>query len=327
MSQRDLPIWARGASALLLLFASWWLVNTEALRGVVGDSIAPLSLGIVAASILRGMGLPLGLWPSGPWRKAFAIRLVPVVALVFAIVIVLARASASVELLARLDRGTYVTVITGVVAWGFVWALVKQGPFLQWYALAAAAAVVPIVVALVLARLQDGGWPDFCFLSTREPSGATLCEISVARGFLFLVAVDAATALVTVELAFRRLLIGLPRQAGLALILGAAAITGVWSALIVGGLPGITLPWWLAIVGAVGAGCLYVLSGSLLVSGLYTALLSSSYYALDYGDPSFGDVASSLFDIGGGVAVVHVVIVVAFGALVVRRNGLLGGIG
>ncbi len=64
MSQRDLPLWARGLAAALLIIASWWLVETDTLRGAVGDSIALVSLGIVTVSILQGMHLPLGLWLS-----------------------------------------------------------------------------------------------------------------------------------------------------------------------------------------------------------------------------------------------------------------------
>ncbi len=326
MLQRDLPLWARGVAVPLLLFASWWLENTESLRAVVGDSIAWLSLGIVAASILRGLGLPLALWPLGPWRKEFLMPVVLVLAVVFGAVIVAARPSPSGDLVARLDRGAFLTIIAGVLVWGFAWALVRQRSFVPWFGLAVGAAVIPVVVALVVLRLRDGAWSDLCWFSAGGSSEESRCEISVVRGFAFLAVTGVATALVTVELAFRRLLLGQSKRVGLALILGAAGVATAWFVLVVAGLSEFPWPLWLSVISSVGAGCFYVLSGSLLVSSLYTALLSGSYQALVYGDSTLGEVAGAMFSLGGVLSILSTAIVVALSVLVVRRNGLVRGI-
>ena len=125
MSQHDLPLWARGLAAVLLIIASWWLVETETLRVAVGDSIALLSLCIVTVSILRGMHLPLGLWPEGPWRSQFSKSVVVAVAVFFGICFVLFDPS-SEALVEGIDKGVLVLAVIGVVAWGFSWAFVRQ---------------------------------------------------------------------------------------------------------------------------------------------------------------------------------------------------------
>ena len=118
MSQRDLPIWARGVAAGLLLFASWWLFNTEGIRSVVGDSIGALCLGVIAASILQGMHLPFALWPDGPWRKQFSVPGVVATAAVLAIMILIPRAVRSDVLASQLDVGYGIVVVVGNVVGG-----------------------------------------------------------------------------------------------------------------------------------------------------------------------------------------------------------------
>ena len=240
MSQRDLPLWARGVAALLLLVASWWLVHADAVRDVAGETIAVLCLGLIAASILRGMHLPLGLWPAGPWRSRFSNTAVVGVALVFGAGVVLS--SPSETLGAQLDPAMFITVVGGVIAWGVAWAMVRQRPYLWWYGTAVGVALVPFLVAVLDGALAAG--PPICLVVAAPVDQGTPCEAPALRTLVFLVAVVSPAALVTLEMAFRRLLIGQPDQAGLVLVLAAAAVHGGWLAFVAPSTLAIGLSWW-----------------------------------------------------------------------------------
>ncbi|NIM51674.1 MAG: hypothetical protein GTO22_20910 [Gemmatimonadales bacterium] len=326
MSQHDLPLWARGLAAVLLLISSWWLLHTETLRSVVGDSIALLSLGVIAVFILRGMHLPLGIWPVGPWRKEFSVSVVVAVALVFAVFIVLASPSESADLRGRLDVGTFLLVMAGVVAWGFSWAFVKQREYLPWYGIAAAAALLPCAVALMGLQFRAGGSTELCVLSTQQGPAGMLCDTTVLRSFVLLVPLGVAAGLVTVELTFRRMLLGLPDRTGLLLILCGAVVSAAWVGLVAADIPGVGYSWWLAGLGAVGAGCLYALSGSLLVSALYSALVFSFSDAVLYGSATMEEAANPPASLGIEFALAHLAVAGMLAALVFKRKGLLRGI-
>ena len=321
LSQRELPLWARAVAAALLLFASWWLLETETLRGLMGYAIAPLSLGVVAAFILRGMHLPLGLWPNGPWRERFSIGTVVVVAAVFAVLILAARPYRLPELAAALEPGMAVIIVAGVVAWGFAWAFVHQRRFLPWYGAAAAAALMPFLLAVFAVLVRAG--PGFCVLSTVGPEGAT-CGATIIEALVFLTAVGSAAALVTTELAFRRLLVGHPDRAGLVLVLGAALIASLWSLLVAVDSRLFEAPWWLAGLAATGAGSLYVLSGSLLVSALYSGLVFAGFEALRVATPTVEGAQGAV--VGWEYLAAHAIAVVLLCLLVARRKGILRGI-
>ena len=329
LSQRDLPLWARGSAAGLMLFASWWLLSTEALRNALGDSIGLVSLGVVAIFILRGMRLPVGLWPDGPWRMRFSVPAVVGAAAVLAACILLFNPTGSDGLRARLDLGTSVAVVLGSVAWGFALALVRQRSFLGWYALAAGLALVPLLWSLIVANI-GGGDEGFCLFSTQLGSGGSTeagarCDAAAAPSLLFLLAIGVTSRLVTEEVAFRRLLIGGPGRVGLVSVVGAGVVAlgwyGVlaWSSaegsgtVLVGGL------------GALTAGGLYVLSGSLLVSAVHSATFAAGYSALSVARPLSAEPAGQIAA-GPSLWVPALIIGVVLSALVARRNGLIGSV-
>jgi len=284
-----------------MIVASWWLRETDALRDAVGESIALLSLAVVSASILRGMHLPLGLWPEGPWRDRFARSAVVGAAVVFGLLVVALAPDKAIPQ-TSIDAGMAALVIAGVVAWGFALGLVRQPRYLVWYALAVAAAAAPLIGAVV---------------------GGSVWTAGAWRSFGFLAAVGASSSLVSLELAFRRLMIGQPDHAGLVLVLLGALPMAAWALFASPLLPGFAASPWLILVAAAGAGCLYVLSGSLLVSSLYMGVLLGSLGALTLAVPA--DAAGRVPD-GWWFATIHGVVVVALSAVVLHRRGLFAGL-
>jgi hypothetical protein len=270
LSQPDVPLWVRGLAAVLALVASWWLVHTDAIRGLLGNSVAALSLGIVAVFVIRGTHQPLGLWPGRPLRSGFSMVWAMAAAGSAAGLIALAGSNAAVtETVRRLlseNLGIVLLVMVGAVGWALGLGLVRQRRYARWYGLAVISGLTPVVVSRLL------GWSAL-------PSGSVAVPSPGLYAFLFWVVADTSRMLVTEELAFRRMLIGRPDRAGMIVVLGAAVVSAIWLPLV--GPDASPIAWQLVHGLAVAsvAGGLYVLSGSLLVAalyhGVYLALLTS----------------------------------------------------
>lgn len=263
MSPPSLPLWVRGVAAVLALVASWWLVHTEPIHRLLGDSVAALSVGVVAAFVLRGMHQPLGLWPAREARRGFSMRWALIVPAAAVVLIGVSGASdavsAAVRNMFRNDLGLMLLVVVGTVAWSLGLGLVRQQPYLRWYAVAAACGLAPPLVAWVVEARA---------LPTASGSAGMLGLF----GFLFWSVANTSRILVTEELAFRRLLIGRPEQAGVALVLVSAFVSALWLPLVREGVswigPGVLNAFLVGVV----AGCLYVLSRSLLLAALFHGL-------------------------------------------------------
>ena len=324
MSQRDLPLWARGVAAGLLVFASWWLLSTDALRNTLGDSIGILCLGVISVFILRGMHLPLSIWPFGPWRKSFQVVAVITVAVAIAGLILLSGMNQPSVLADIIDPGMAVLVVAGALFWGFGYGFVKQRSFLPWHLIALITAILPLLVNLLLSIGGEGSGDALC-VWTRQGAAvenATLCHAAMLPTLMFLVAVGATSALVTEELAFRRLLIGQPKKAGLLVVLAAAVIAAAWYAVL--GLMdvGFPAPLVLGSVGALNAGCIYVLSQSLLVSALYSGAFMASYWALTLSSLDPGAQVGP--QVPFSIWLTALVIGIGLAAIVAKQNGILG---
>ncbi len=323
MSQRNMPLWSRGLALILLLFAAWWLLATDVLRDTIGDSVGLLGLGVISVSILRGMHLRLGIWPEGPWRKKFASAMVLVPAVVLAALILLFGNGAAPALLGGVDAGTAVLAVVGAVFWGYSIAFVKQRPFLEWFGLAAALALVPLLVQLI-SSVGSGG---FCVLtSTVEGAegSATGCQAALLPSFAFMFAVGAPVMLVTEELAFRRIMIGESGEAGIVPILAAAAAVVAWMGLMaMTGVGAGPLVLWGGL-GAIIAGSLYVLSRSLLVSACFNAAFIGGYWAVHLSRRLSGSDPSSMVGVAPGAAVTAAAAGLMLGYFVYRRNGVVG---
>ncbi|MFQ6045311.1 MAG: hypothetical protein ACE5PT_02995 [Gemmatimonadales bacterium] len=312
-----MTLWARGAAVPLLILASWWAGRTEALRNLAGESIAVAALGVVAVFILRGMNLPLGLWPEGPIRRKLDVKVVALVALMFVLLVVAPHPEAYPGLEAILDPTALAVASVGVGALAVSAGLVEQWPVGRWYGIAAGAALLPVAVGLALAP----GSTDLCVFSAGPGSG---CEAALVPALSFGAAVAVPMTFVTEELAFRRMLLGRGAGAGLALVLGAALAASLWWALAWRGAWSVG-PWFWAL-GAVAAGGLYALSGSLIVSAWYSGLLLAGQFAL-----RMGLAGGSAADAGAGradwaVLGTQVTIAVGFCAWVYRENGLMDAV-
>jgi len=321
LSPSDLPLWARGFAGGLLLVASWWLLQAEPIRSIVGPSVALIGLAVVAASLLRGMHLPFGVWPNGPWRERFSGGIVVGVGLALAVLIVISDPAAP-EVIERIDPGMFAIVIVGTVVWGLSWALVSQRAYVGWYGLATMFAVLPLLVGVMEVAVTEGS-AELCMLSS-SVEGNARCSVSGLRTFGFMLPVYMTVLLVTVELTFRRLLVGHPRRAGLGLVVLAALVYGAWVALVAGEVQTIPHSWWMGTIGAVGAGSLYVLSESLLVSCWYTGLLLAGEDGLSAAlarSPEGAEPAILL-----AYVVVHAAVVLLLAVLVARRRGVMAGL-
>lgn len=318
MSPPELPVWARGAASLLFVVTSWWLLHTEAIRGVAGDAVAPLSLGVVAVFILRGMHQRLGVWPWWHPRRRFSVRWAVAVPTVFALVVVAAGATPAVAEIARAlltgDPGLLVLVVLGGVAWSLSVGLVRQTPFAPWYGIAVGAALVPALVGLG----AGGG------VTAPTAGGAAGGAASLGvPGLAFWSVMHIARVLVGEELAFRRLLVGHPERAGLAVVAGAAVVSGLWVSVTHGGLA-IADPRTLNAV-SIGlvSGLLYVLSGSLLVTSLYHGLYLGVLTAFG----GAGEAASWYAPpVAPWTVAASAVVAAALGVVVARRRGWLRGL-
>ncbi len=329
MSPRDLPLWARGVAVALMLVASWWLWGTETLRGIIGDSIGMLALAVVSISILRGMHLPLNLWPSGPWRSGFSARVVLGTAVLFAILIVVSSLGGSEALVAHLDVGMAVLVIAGAVGWGFALTFVEQRRYIPWYGVAVILSLIPFLVGMVFVPTGEssnsGGYCMFAhaFNGADDSEPILQCQAGAIPSLLFLFVTGVGAKLVTEEVAFRRMLIGSPRRAGLLSVIAASLAALAWYALMVVAVDGHTGLIILGVMGAFVAGCLYVLSRSLLVSGMFSAGFAACSLAL---------TLSQAIDSGGvapvperpAVWITTLLIGIVLAIAVTRRNGFAG---
>lgn len=296
MSPHDLPLWARGLAVILLLVGAWWLSHNETAVRVVGESVGLLSLGVLAGFILRGMHLPLGLWADGPWREEFSLPAALTTGGIFGGFLIVARLGGAAAPVATLDSAIQLAAVGGVAGWGLAVAFVRQQPFLRWYGVAIAAALAPLVTGVVTG-------------SVRAPA------TDGALAFAALLSVFAASSLVTVELGFRRLLIGRAARPGLAVVAAAAGAWVLWVEMAgTGPHHGLVE---LALVGLV-AGSLYALSGSLLVSALYSGMVSATHAVLL--PPPVADAATP------EILAAHGVFVLVLGGVVWKRQGVLGNL-
>jgi hypothetical protein len=202
---------------------------------------------------------------------------VVLVAVVFSALMVIADPR-SEDVLRQVDRGVFFLTVTGVVCWGVVWSLVRQRGVAGWLGMATAAGLAPFIVGLLESGAAvDGGLCLFGHDAARGCAGSTM------RAIGFLLPTYAAMSLITIELTFRRLLIGTPAYAETPTVIASGLLFAAWTALVGVDVPLFAVPWWTALLGALSAGVLYVLGGSLLVSSLFTGLLYAGYFSLGVG--------------------------------------------
>lgn len=313
MLSSDMPLWARGAAVPLLVLGSWWVRETEALRNVAGETVGLAALSVMAVFILRGMNLQLGLWPTGPLRPELDLKVVALVALSFALLVLAPQPGTNPVLTGLVDPAGLALASVGVGAMAVSTGLVEQGPSARWYALAAGAALVPVMVP-VAANVGSG---ELCLVSSNPRSG---CQVGLIRALAFGTAVAVPIAFASLELTFRRMLLGRTAGAGVIVVLGGALAASIWWVLAWGGDWNVEL--WLWVLGAVAAGGLYALSGSLLVSALYSGLLLGSQLAA--AAAGVGAVGPGEGTVGWVAVAAHLAVAAGLVVWVFRENGLLG---
>lgn len=322
MSPRELPIWARAVGAVLIVIGSWWVVHTEGLTDVAGGSVGILAVGVVAVSVIRGLGAPLGVWPEGEFRDRFLPWGVVLTAVGFALAIGMSGIGDSDYADYLIDRGIWVAVIVGVVTWGFAVAFVAQRRFAVWYAVAVGLALGPYVIG----GIASGAGAQACMITASGAEGQLFCEISVLNAFAFFVPAAIAGSLVTLEVGFRRLLIGDAGVAGVVLIVVASLVIGIWAWVVGGDIPLLSTHAWVLGISAVAAGCLYALSGSLLVSSVYAGTVLGTHIAFDVARDRLTPGYPAMLDMGAGLEWLHLGVGGALLILVWRRSGFLGGV-
>ncbi len=307
LSRLNTDLLTRVAGAALLLGAGWFSIHSELLRGLLGDSVHQIAIGVVAVSILLGMKSPFEFW-TAPLRDAFSIRTGISTAVVIGLVIVASRSSGIAAHLVRENPGALVMTVVGGAVWASGFGAMHQRRSAKWYGIAAACALAPFIGAYVA-----GGW---AMRDTFELTALRFAQVSA-----FLVVVQTVSALVTLELAFRRVLIGKPGKASLATVLVSGLIFGAWFVMVQADV--VNLPIALASGTLIGliAGGIFALSGSLLVSALYSGGLLGLALTLDAAAqmelPSFllGQYLRS-------VVAINIVIAAVLLVLVYRRSGL-----
>ncbi len=312
MSPPDPPVWVRGVAAVLALVASWWLIHTDAIRGLLGDSVAALSLGVVAVFVIRGTHQPLGLWPNRHRRDGFSMAWAMAAAGSAAALIALAGTSANVTETVRLllveNPGTMLLVIAGTVALALGVGLVRQRRYARWYGLAAISGLTPVLLSAML------GWAPLSSVTAQVRTPGLL-------GFFFWIVADTSRVFVTEELAFRRMLIGNPDRAATIGVLAGAAASAAWLAIIGPEASSTALQLVHGFSVASVAGGLYVLSRSLLVAtlyhGVYAALLTCFVFPV-------GSIPGSAGEPPVGTVVFTAAVAVLLVAFVARERGLIG---
>ena len=307
LSPRDLPLWARGAAVLMVWIAAWYVPRSESLTTTVGFSSLEVSAGVVAVSLLLGMRLPLDLWPQQPARAGFSLPFAIVLATVMGGVIVLARSSEVPTVLAETDRGLLVAIVAGGTVWALAWGRIQQRIYLRWYGIAAAVAMLPFIARMVAVALHPMGWPTIHW--------TTFFQVAA-----FFFVAGSAAALVTQELAFRRILIGQAGDAGLAVVLIAAVAFGVWRAAVPDPAGGILTAALNGTLHGVVLGSLYSLSRSLLVPAVYHGASTAGMRAFDLG--SEGAMPNGSPIVVGMVVTGVVAAILAY--QVMRRSGFMG---
>lgn len=307
LSRLNTGLWTRVVGAALLLGAGWFSIHSELLLGLLGDSVHQLAIGAVAVSVLLALKSPFEFW-TAPLRDPFSIKTGISTAVVIGLVIVASRSSGITAQLLRENPGALVMTVVGGTVWASGFGAMRQRRSAKWYGIAAACAVAPFVGAYVA-----GGW---AMRDTFELTALRFAQVSA-----FLVVVQTVSALVTLELAFRRVLIGKPGEASLATVLISGLIFGAWSVMVQADVVNLPIALMSGTLIGLIAGGIFALSGSLLVSALYSGGLLGLALTLDATArmelPSFllGQLLRS-------VVAINILIAAVLLVLVYRRLGL-----
>ncbi|MBI1967191.1 MAG: CPBP family intramembrane metalloprotease [Gemmatimonadetes bacterium] len=299
-SSRDLSLASRISLSVLLVTLAWAVPRTPAIRAGGGTAV-PLSAGLAALVTLLALRVPLRLWPDAGRRAIPDVRKGAALAAIVAACLLAGGNAVRTRHLWHGDVAAVVALLAGAAVWGAVVAASTQRSAWRWYLVAAGVALLPEAVHIGILRPDVAAGP-------------------VVAASLYFLAADALVLLVTEELAFRRALCGPPESAGLGALALMAVAFGLWHAV----QPGYTgSPVWIFVGTSLGGfvtGCLYALSGSLLVAAAYHALHNAPLKALS-GAPVVPGLAGLA---GAATLALTAALALGLGWLVYRRGGAAG---
>lgn len=254
MNSDSLPLAHRSVAIVVFFAVGWLVVGSERLLELGGDGIVPVGVGLVAASVLLGAQLPLGLWPARLHRKRFDWRPGAIWAGAVGGLVVLTARSELAELWLGWNRGATIGMVLGGAAVAAGLGMTRLRPQFVWFGLALGLALIPGIGGTILSTGVD--FP------------------AAVRALGFFAVAEIGRVYVTEELGFRRLM--LRRDSSLVEVLAVGVAYALWVSLFVNWT---ISPWEMVLFAAVpaglGAGVLYVLSGSLMVSALYVGMWSA----------------------------------------------------
>jgi membrane protease YdiL (CAAX protease family) len=255
------------------------------------------------------MRLPVDLWPQQANRPRFSFPAALLTSFVLGALIVLAKTTEIPRIFWENERIALGVVVLGGAVVAVGWGRTRQAPYARWYAIAALCAVLPVALGMLGLAVRG------------EVQGFDVSIFVKSVGFLGFF--SAAGALVTQEVAFRRLLVGQSGDAGLLVVLVSALVFGAWHAVIPH--DGALIPTvLLATLNGVVLGSLYLLSRSLLIPAFFHGLqngMVKGYYAAVAAES--GEVLSA------GVLWIPMILVTLLTACLLaisaaRRTGFLG---
>src|SRR5712664_2509671 len=145
----DLPRRARLALAALLLLSAWGLPRLPGLA-TLGGTLVPLAAGILGLAFLVAGRRPLGLWSDSRLRPVPAVSRGIVVGCLLATALIVDGNVMRAAALGSVDVAAVVALLAGTAAWAATAARAPQRPLGRWYLAAAAAALAPMLVLLVI---------------------------------------------------------------------------------------------------------------------------------------------------------------------------------
>ncbi len=297
----------------MLVATAWFVKESAFVTEHAGESAVRLTVGIAAFSVLLGTKVPVGLWPARLKRERFSWGPALLLGTVGAALIALAGRGGVAEGQWAADRGGVLLVVVGAAFWTAILGVSKFPREKLWLALAIIGGSLPAITSLWLVRIED-------------PMVVSADGNSLVAAVGFFAVAGIASALVTDELAFRRLLVGRTGGVGLMMVALGAFVYGIWNTFLPAESGGLLAAFGLGFARGIIAGALYVLSRSLLVSSVFTGLTIAGTTGVVMALREGGTGAETVADFADGAMTLTFLVAAGMAWLLYRTRGP-GGMG